>query len=84
MKYHNKLLGKKTKVAESLSNRLSSDLTGAKFRILNEQLYTMNSEDAFEYFQDNEDDYAIVNHILLIYSYDSIIKALQIKLQNGL
>lgn len=66
MNNHHKLLKRKTKRAESLFNKLSSDLTGAKFRILNEQLYTMKSDDAFEYFKDNEDDFEIVYYILII------------------
>ena len=34
-----------------------NDLTSAKFRILNEKLYTMSSKDAFDYFTANTDDF---------------------------
>ena len=50
----NKFLSKKTKPSNSISNRIDNDLTGAKFRILNEKLYTMSSKDAFEFFDDNK------------------------------
>lgn len=52
-------LSKKTKPKNSINDRLENDLQGAKFRILNEKLYTMSSEDAFEYFKDNKEDFEI-------------------------
>ena len=55
----NKFLSKKTKPSNSILNRIDNDLTGAKFRILNEKLYTMSSKDAFEFFDDNKEDFEI-------------------------
>lgn len=55
----NKFLAKKRKPEQSLQSRYDQDLTGAKFRILNEKLYTMTSEDAFDYFKDNTEDFEV-------------------------
>ena len=55
----NKYLSKKTKAEKKLEKKLESDLTSSKFRILNEKLYTMSSEDAFNYFKENKEDFKI-------------------------
>ncbi len=55
----NKYLSKKTKAEKKLEKNLESNLTSSKFRILNEKLYTMTSEDAFNYFKENKEDFII-------------------------
>ena len=47
----NKYLSKKTKAEKKLEKNLESDLTSSKFRILNEKLYKMTIEEAFNYFK---------------------------------
>lgn len=71
-------LQKKTK-SDSII-KMEEKLFGSKFRILNEKLYTISSEDAYQYFQDNPEDFEIVKNIFLI---QSIIKDLKYKQRNG-
>ena len=65
----NNFLGKKTKLTKnstknnikltSSPQKIKTDLTSSKFRILNEKLYTMSNEEAKEYFKDNKEDFEI-------------------------
>jgi ribosomal RNA-processing protein 8 len=44
---------------KNISHKIKEGLLGSKFRILNEKLYTISSEDAFEYFKENPEDFDI-------------------------
>lgn len=56
----NKFLKKKTKRSESkLEDKINENLLGSKFRILNEKLYTIPSDEALEYFKNNPEDFEI-------------------------
>jgi ribosomal RNA-processing protein 8 len=47
------------KEKNSFKNKMEENLLGSKFRILNEKLYTISSEEAFEYFKKNPEDFEI-------------------------
>jgi ribosomal RNA-processing protein 8 len=47
------------KEKHSIKNKMEENLLGSKFRILNEKLYTISSEEAFEYFKNNPEDFEI-------------------------
>jgi hypothetical protein len=62
----------------NIHNKINENLLGTKFRILNEKLYTTSSEEAYQYFTENPEDFDIVNIVNL-----SIIKASKYKPTNG-
>jgi ribosomal RNA-processing protein 8 len=43
----------------SIKNKIEENLLGSKFRILNEKLYTISSEEAYDYFKNNPEDFEI-------------------------
>lgn len=47
------------KEKKGIVNKIQENLLGSKFRILNEKLYTMPSEEAFDYFKSNPEDFDI-------------------------
>ena len=53
-----KFLQKKTK-KNSIKSKLENNLSSSKFRIINEKLYTMSSEEASKYFKENKEDFEI-------------------------
>jgi hypothetical protein len=52
--------------SSSIENKMNENLLGAKFRILNEKLYTTSSEEAFDYFNNNPEDFEIVNFLIIL------------------
>ena len=59
--------GKKDKKGQtSIKNRIEENLLGSKFRILNEKLYTISSEEAFDYFKNNPEDFEIYHQGFVI------------------
>lgn len=46
-------------LSHSIENKMHECLLGSKFRILNEKLYTISSEEAFEYFKNNPEDFDV-------------------------
>ncbi len=64
--YNMNFLNKKTqrkpiqKVAK-VKVKVDEELMSSKFRMLNEKLYTISSEEAYDYFQSNPDDFDVVS-----------------------
>jgi ribosomal RNA-processing protein 8 len=54
------------KEKKNISDKIKEGLLGSKFRILNEKLYTISSEDAFEYFKNNPEDFEIYHQGFVI------------------
>ncbi|GFR09293.1 ribosomal RNA-processing protein 8 [Trichonephila clavata] len=48
---------KKSKISKNLKTKVHEKLATAKFRFLNEKLYTETGKEAFEYFKKNNDEY---------------------------
>ncbi|GBO11755.1 Ribosomal RNA-processing protein 8, partial [Araneus ventricosus] len=48
---------KKSEMSSNLKNKVQEKLAGAKFRFLNEKLYTENGKEAFKYFQENTEEF---------------------------
>lgn len=69
-------LGKKSK---SLMDKYKRKLDGAKFRILNEKLYTTSGNIAFKMFQKDPELFEIVKQS----NFDSIIKVSASRLRLG-
>ncbi|KAF8789583.1 Ribosomal RNA-processing protein 8 like protein [Argiope bruennichi] len=48
---------KKGQMSSNLKNKVQEKLAGAKFRFLNEKLYTETGKEAFKYFQENTEEF---------------------------
>ncbi|CAL1291224.1 unnamed protein product [Larinioides sclopetarius] len=48
---------KKGEMSSNLKNKVQEKLAGAKFRFLNEKLYTETGKEAFKYFQENTEEF---------------------------
>lgn len=59
MSNKNEFLNKKRKLNTTIQDRINDNLVSSKFRILNEKLYTIKSEEALEYFKENPEDFKI-------------------------
>jgi SAM-dependent methyltransferase len=57
---------KSIKEKNNINDKIKDNLLGSKFRILNEKLYTMPSEDAFDYFRNNPEDFTIYHQGFVI------------------
>ena len=45
---------------------MDNNLSGSKFRILNELLYVNDSKEAVDHFKNNPEDFDIVLHLFLV------------------
>jgi ribosomal RNA-processing protein 8 len=57
---------KSKKGKKNIADKIKEGLLGSKFRILNEKLYTISSEDAYEYFKNNPEDFEIYHQGFVI------------------
>lgn len=59
MKNNKQTFLNKKRENNKIQDKMNENLLSSKFRILNEKLYTISSEEAYEYFKENPEDFEV-------------------------